>query len=449
MKRKIIDQLITWKNRSNRLPLILKGARQTGKTFVLKSFAQQEFSNYIYLNFEENPLLAKIFDKNLDPHRILNEIQLLFETSFDSAHDLLIFDEIQAAPLALNALKYFKEKMPDSYICAAGSLLGIHLSETSFPVGCVEFFQLYPLSFEEFIWAHPQKQLSQYFLEKNADVFSEVVHEKFWELFRHYLIVGGMPAIVSKYFQHQQSGDKNDHEIFKDCRQAQRQLVLSYGSDFAKHAGKINSMHIERTFESVARQLGQDVDGNVPPYTFKDVLPGKIGYRELAGPIDWLKKASLILPSMICDKANLPLNAFTKNNRFKLYCFDVGLLGAMMGLPPKSILDYDFGTYKGFLVENFVACELVANEISSQLFSWKEGSAEIEFLLVDDVGIIPVEVKSGKNRRAKSLKVYQEKYSPIISLKLTGEMLNAALCGKNRHTKVIPIYFTCKWNDFI
>lgn len=276
LNRKITADLKKWKLSTKRKPLILQGARQVGKTSLLKSFGKNHFTKFHYINFEADKSVHSIFEKDLIPKRIIDELSIYLDTPITPSKEFIIFDEIQECPNALTSLKYFQEEMPESYICSAGSLLGVYLS-SSFPVGKVHFLNLYPLSFLEFLEALDKKML----LKPLDDVtnISEVAHKKLWDNLKLYLITGGMPEVVKIYLEHK---EKSLQEAYTKIRETQQDLIKSYIVDIAKYSGKINSLHIERTLTSAAIQLGQTVDGSSQKFKFKGVIPGYAGYKDLA-----------------------------------------------------------------------------------------------------------------------------------------------------------------------
>jgi predicted AAA+ superfamily ATPase len=408
MKRLILQKLIQWKQKKHRKPLIIQGVRQTGKTYSLKAFGQTNFKATHYLNFENNPNAAKLFIGSFDPKRILNDLNFLLNTSIDIHHDLLIFDEIQACPSALTSLKYFSEQLPELALCCAGSLLGLHLGESSFPVGKVDFLHMRPMCYSEFLEAlddRPSLELLNQCTQ--ASSISEVAHEHLWQQFKIYLVTGGLPEVVQTYIDH-----RDDlYTALTLARQKQNELIYGYYADIAKHAGKTNAMHIDRVWRAIPSQLAQSHDGSAQRFQFKGIIPGIDRYQRLAGVIDWLLAAELIIKIPIVEHIELPLMAYTEENRFKLYLFDTGILGALSNLSPKSILNYEYGTYKGYFAENFVATEFIAKGVT-HLNSWQQNRAEIEFLYLLDDQLVPIEVKSGWVTRSQSLKKYVEKYHP-------------------------------------
>ncbi len=430
----MMARLLQWKQEKHRKPLLLKGVRQVGKTHLLKGFGKLHFPQLHYFNFEKQPDLAKIFDPDLVPQRILNELSFHQDRPIHVGKDLVVFDEIQECPQALTSLKYFQEDCPELHLCGAGSLLGLHLSPSSFPVGKVTFETLYPLSFEEFLMALGDKSLP--ILEKltSKDTIPEIVHEHLWEQLKRYFIVGGLPEAVATYCENQ------DHlfEAFSLVRKKQDDLVNSYYADIAKHAGKVNAMHIDRVFRSVPAQLSHVQDGTVARFKFKGVVPGITHYDRLAGAIDWLEATGLVIKVPIVNTGYLPFKGYSKENFFKLLLFDVGILGNMSGISPKTLLDADYGSYKGYFAENFVAQELISAGNPS-LFTWQEQQAEIEFLMEIEGKAIPIEVKSGLSTKAKSLKLFAEKYNPPYQAIFSGCPLQARPSEKLRY---YPLYLT-------
>lgn len=407
MKRIILDKLIEWKNQRDRKPLIIRGARQVGKTYLLRAFGQEYFTAVHYFNFERDESLSKIFANDLNPKRILQELSFYLNRSIDKDRDLVIFDEIQNVPRVLTSLKYFQEDLPELAICCAGSLLGVYLSDESFPVGKVEILNMFPMSFEEFLLGTGDARTWDFLKHLKADMeIPDIIHDHFWEQLKNYFVVGGLPEVVNTFAAHRDDLFK----AFELVRKKQEDLLATYIADMAKHSGKQNAMHLERLWHSIPAQLAKEQNGS-GKFKFKGIIPGTVRYSQLAGSIDWLSTAGLILKVPVVNSAGLPFSAHTKENGFKLYVFDVGLLGALSHLPAKTILDYDYGTYKGFFAENFVAQEFLCAG-AGELHCWREGTAEIEFLREIKGDVLPLEVKSGWVTQSKSLKVFHQKYKP-------------------------------------
>jgi len=433
MKRELIEKLIAWKQNPRRKPLILKGTRQVGKTYLLKHFGEQHFPRFFYVNFEKQPDLMGIFERDYNPARLLTELSFHFKQQINAQQDLLIFDEIQACPKAITSLKYFAEDMPELALCAVGSLLGIYLNSESFPVGKVEWLNMYPLTFKEFLWGIGENQLADHLESIHISTqIPRLAHQQLWEQLKIYFIVGGLPEVVVQY--NMSKGALYD--AFHQVRETQNNLIKDYYADIAKHSGKVNAMHIDRVWRAVPAQLARVQDASTSRFKFKDIISGIDRYSRLANVIDWLINTGLLIKIHIVECATLPLLAYTKESLFKLCMFDVGILGAMSDLSPKIILNNLYGSYKGYFAENFVVQEFLASNVE-HLYSWQRGTAEIEFLREINGDIIPVEVKSGSVTHAKSLKVFSDKYQPPYQI-----ILSAKSKEMDRKRKIyhLPLY---------
>ena len=437
MKRLLFDQLIEWKNSKDRKPLVLKGARQVGKTWLLREFGRTHFQKFHHFDFERDRYkLLPVFQEDLSPKTIIRNLSLVTDTVIDVKNDLVIFDEIQNIPEAITSLKYFREELPELAICAAGSLLGIMLSDISFPVGKIEFLTLRPMNFEEFLLNYQNPVLYEAFLEGVENLrLSEAAHKKLLEVLKQFYITGGMPEMVKSFLEEKEQSP----DVFRKIRKKQNDLLSALKADFSKHSGKVNALHIASIYENIPLQLSQYTDVSVKRFHFKNVIRGKKGFTELQGPISWLENAHLIIKVFIANRAELPLRSFCRENIFKLYLNDVGLLGAMLDIPPAAILLSNYGTTKGFFVENYAATEL-QNATESQLFAWNERNSEIEFLFVKENQILPVEVKSGLRTKAKSLQQFILKYKPPLAIMLSEK----PFFEKDRLRKNIPLYFAGK-----
>ncbi len=435
MRRKILEKLQNWKTSPNKKPLLLFGARQVGKTYILKEFGKS-FANFHLINFEQNKTAHHAFGLNLDPKTIIEKLEIDLKIKIHP-NDLLIFDEIQECPNAITSLKYFCEDLPAQAVVAAGSLLGVRIAETSFPVGKVDMLYMQPMSFEEFLLARQEDKLYQLIEEtKLLDPKTNIAHERLWNIFKEYLIVGGMPKVVDEFIQNLD----NPSNAFDKAIIEQEKIINAYYIDIGKYCGKENSMHIRRILENIPEQLAQRQDGNSGRYRFKGVIPRKNQYRDLVSSIDWLEAAGLAYRVQLLDHISQPLPAYSKENIFKLYLFDVGILRALSRLDYNQILQYDFGTYKGYIAENFVLQELIyTTEGRKKFFSWGQNTAEIEFLLDSKDGIIPIEVKSGNNLKSKSLYAYAQRYEPKHIVILSGKVIAA-----NDYAIKYPLYLTYK-----
>ncbi len=423
MKRKILKNLRTWKNQPKRKPLILMGARQVGKTFILKEFGNQEYTNTIYLNFENNPRLCKLFDSSLDPKIILKSLNIETNTEIIEGKTLLIFDEIQECPNALNSLKYFCENAPEQHIVAAGSLLGVKLAHVKgFPVGKVQFLTLYPLGFLEFLEALKETRLKNFIEEqKNIEPLPPNLHEKLLTYFKEYLFVGGMPEAVAEYI---------DSQNISKVREIQKNILNAYSLDFAKHAPKEQIMKINQVWNSIPNQLSKENK----KFIYSAIRQGGRA-KEFEVALQWLVEAGLIHKTSLISTPKIPLSAYADINIFKIYLVDIGLLGAMSNLSAKTLLHENelFQEFRGAIVENYIAQELVHSHYS--LFYWtSEGKAELDFIIEQDDFIYPLEVKSGNSSKKKSLRVYSDTYHPQMlirsspkNLRKDGDILNCPL----------------------
>jgi len=437
MKRILLKQLIDWKDRDGRKPLMLRGARQVGKTYLLEHFGKNHFPQFHRINFEKKPKACQFFEIDLDPIRIIKELSIYLGVDINIKKDLLIFDEIQACPKAITSLKYFCEDLPELALCSAGSLLGIHLANTSWPVGKIELEYLNPMSFEEFLLALGDERYLDYLSKfTKKSLTAEPIHHHLWEQLKLYYVTGGLPEVISTYLKYHDRPSL----AFEEVRKKQHELIVYYYADMAKHAGKVNAMHIERIWSSIPIQLARNIDGSSSKFQFKGVVPGVRRYQQLVGPIDWLEAAGLIIKVAIANSGLPPTKAYTEENKFKLMIFDIGILGALSDLSPSFILAQDYGSYKGYFAENFVAQEFQTKGIR-QLYSWHEGHAEVEFLREIQGKIIPIEVKSGSVTRAKSLQSFSQKYHPPYKLIISGKPF--AIDDK-RQTHYYPLYMASR-----
>ncbi len=427
MRRILIEKMVQWKGLEDRKPLLLDGARQVGKTYLLEfEFGAFYFDKVHKFDFREKPALANIFNDSLAPERIIRSLELEIGEKINLQKDLIFFDEVGECQGAIDSLKYFSEKMPQSFICASGSNIGLL---SSFPVGKTYNLELFPMNYYEFLLASGNQLLIEEF-EKQSRLMK--THEKLWELLLDYYFVGGMPEAVNAWFALDNIIDK-----IAAVNQVHKDLISGYTRDFGKYGGKANALHLEAIFRLVPSRLQETRDGSVKRFLFKDVVEGKKRYAELRGPIDWLEKSKLISKNLIVSsRPKVPLVMLTKENIFKLFFFDLGLLCHFLGLSYQTIVKQDFSS-KGFIAENFVQNELrVCGEYP--LFSWQEGTAEIEFLLTSKSGeIYPLEVKSGKRTKAKSLSVYLAKYNPQFNFKLIG----ARGASEDRTDHCWPLYY--------
>ena len=430
MKRLLLDDLLHWKQQPTRKPLLIDGARQTGKTYLLDTLLGQMFQHTLRIDFLESPEMADAFAGSLTPEDILSNLELLTGEIFNPEADLLILDEIGECPRAVTSLKYFAEKAPHMFVAASGSNIGLL---NSFPVGKVEQHNLRPLSFHEFILASGETALIKAF-ESQAN--SPAAHTKLFEKLTDYYFTGGMPEAVQTWFE---MADQSILLRTQAVTQIHQDLVSGYLRDFGKYAGKVDATLLEAVFRNVPAQLSMVMDGSVKRFKFKGVHEKKSRYSDFESAITWLERCRLILKNYPVDGTpRPPLAAYQKENQVKLFLFDVGLLNHMLGLNYKMIKQQGF-EYKGYIAENFVQQEFAALGIDPT-YSWNDARAEIEFIIADDVGnIIPIEVKSGKRTRARSLQSYITKCVPHKTIKLTGTQGSSPL--EQEHI-VLPLYYT-------
>jgi len=398
MERQIYKKLVKWKQSSRRKPLILRGARQVGKTYILQYFAKNEYENIIYLNFDEERHLSSLFEEDLNPERIIKELSIHFKKSILPEKTILVFDEIQECPNALNSLKYFCEKLNDYHIVTAGSLLGVKLNK-GFPVGKVNFLDLQPLSFSEYLDAVGEGGLKQYLESKqDTEEINQFFHDKLTKLLKYYFVVGGMPEAVSTFIK---TDDLNEVSV------NHKEILDTYALDFAKHAPKEDMMKIMSIWNSLPAQLAKENKKFI-----YSAIRSSARARDYETSIQWLTDAGLIIKSYNISTPKLPLDAYADKRTFKLFCLDTGLLGAMSKLDPRVVLSGNqlFEEYKGALTENYVAQELNSNYRNDIYYWTSEGTAEVDFIISDYQKVYPLEVKAGTSKRKKSLLVYGEKY---------------------------------------
>ena len=407
MERLLITKLVEWKEKSNRKPLILKGVRQCGKTYLLKEFGNRYYESCAYFNFEENEALKNVFEKDYDTSRILFELGLYFGKTIEPGKTLLILDEIQECGRAITAMKYFCENAPEYHIVCAGSLLGIALQkQLSFPVGKVDFLTLYPMSFSEFLRAAGPEALAD-FVEnfKKGDNLPEVIGEKLATFLRQYYITGGMPEVVQVWC--------NTHSI-EQVENVQQAIINSYELDFAKHAPTKDFPKLTAIWRSIPEQLAKENT----KFIFSHV---KKGWRskDLEDALEWLIAAGLVYKVCKIEKPFIPLSSYADDTSFKLYMSDVGILRKLSKLPYEVVLDATptYKEFKGSMTENYVLCELLKS-VDDTAYYWSSGNtAEVDFIIQSGTEIVPIEVKSEKNVKARSLAEYRKKYTPKYSVK--------------------------------
>lgn len=420
MKRNAMQELICWKSRDDRKPMVLKGARQVGKTWLMTEFGKNHYDNYVYFNFDKEDQLKSIFEVNKNPHRIIELLSMVSGEMIMPERTLIIFDEIQECSEALNALKYFKEDANEYHIIAAGSLLGTLLSSPkSYPVGMVNLLNIFPLGFDEYLNASDPVLYSYYDSIHKEQQIEEIFHTRLLDAYNNYLIIGGMPESVDSWVR------------FRDPSRISlihKELIEIYENDFSKHNGKVNSGRILMVFRSIVSQLAKANE----KFMYGAVRNGGRA-RDFEEAIEWLVSAGMLIRVYNISKPEHPLNAFEKQDQFKLFLFDTGLLKTMAGIDNSAILlknDYQF---KGALTENYVLQQFRGKfEVEPVYFSTKTG--ELDFMLQNGTEIIPVEVKGGEDKSAPAFKRYISENHPEHALRYSkrgyrkdGEITNLPL----------------------
>ncbi|MDZ7640949.1 MAG: AAA family ATPase [Desulfurivibrio sp.] len=435
MKRDIYQRLLRWKDSAERKPLILQGARQTGKTYILQELGREAYESTCYFNFEEDVGLDHFFQKNLAPHRIIRELGIYSKREIRPGRDLIIFDEIQSSSNALAALKYFQEQANDYHLAAAGSLLGVKLAAAKpFPVGKVNFLNLYPLSFAEFLDAVGEERYRRYLGQLAApDPLPQPFHEELISLLRSYYFTGGMPEAVSCFVR---SGDP------VKVRTIHKEIINSYLLDFAKHAPTADIPKLSHIWESIPGQLARENK----KFMFSAIRKSARA-RDYENAIIWLEDAGLIHRCFAASTAKQPLSSYLNRDIFKVYALDVGLLGALANIPPEIMVAGDrlFHEFQGAFVENYVAQHLRAM-FEQPLVYWKSSGrvAELDFLCEINGIVLPLEVKAGINPKSKSLLSFDNQFHPpllsratLLNLKRDGKILNIPLYALNNLRQLI------------
>ena len=422
--RSIIEELKGWKSRPDRKPLVLKGARQTGKTWILEHFGRTEFEHVASFNFDKDESLYEIFENTKVPERIIAQLKLHTDSPILPHKTLIIFDEIQECNKALNALKYFCEDAPEYAVVAAGSLLGVALSKgDSFPVGKVEFMELYPLTFKEFLKVNDEK-IYQY-IEELSDIvpLPQIVTDKLTEFYRQYLVIGGMPAAVKAFME---------NKGMEAVKREQKFILDAYALDFSKHAESKDIPRITSIWNSIPSQLAKENR----KFVYKMVKPGARA-RDYQDALLWLENAGLIYRIFCCTKPYLPLKSYDDLSAFKIYISDIGLLRELAGLPPEAVLAGSaiYTEFKGALAENYILQSLVCQLEVLPRYWTSIGKAEVDFVVQLDMNIIPVEVKSDTRIGGKSLSVYDSIYHPAYKIRYSLNNLK-----KDDNLINIPLY---------
>ena len=406
MYRIAIEKLYKWKNSKRRKPLIIEGARQVGKTWLMKEFGKQAYADTVYINFDSNSRMADLFSADLDTNRLIMGLELYAGRKINPENTLLIFDEVQEVPRALASLKYFYENAPQYHIVCAGSLLGIALHQgTSFPVGKVDFLKLYPLSFSEFLMATGNERFAELLKKQDYEMITSF-KQTYIDALKHYYFVGGMPEAVQSFAE---------SKDFNEVRAIQKRILAAYEQDFSKHAPNEIVPKIRMLWNSIPSQLARENK----KFIYGLVREGGRA-REYETAIMWLSDCGLVHKVSRVNAAGIPLKAYEDLKAFKLFIVDVGLLGCMTGLRQRTLLDGDdlFVEFKGALTEQYVCQQLkTIEDLGVYYYTNDRGSCEIDFVVDTGEQIVPIEVKAETNLRAKSLKTYRERFEPELSVR--------------------------------
>lgn len=429
MKRKIYEDLLKWKNTESKIPLMVVGARQIGKTYIIDEFCKKEFKKYIYINLLETPEIVSIFSRDINVMEKFKRMEIFLDTKIDIENTVIFFDEVQESEDIISALKFFCESEEKFKIICAGSLLGVKINrfKKSFPVGKVRILNMASMDFEEFLMANENLMLiDEIYNSYNKMIpIDNVLHNKLIELYKMYLCVGGMPEAVKDIINKKMNILEFNKNIASD-------IIISYLNDMNKYVvSNAESIKIEAIYKSIPTQLSN------PSNKFQySKLNKNARSRDYIEPLNWLISSSMIYKSNLVKNIQIPLKGFIDENCFKLYLSDVGLLTSLLGVKYNDIILDNLEIYKGIITENYVATQFVSNK--NDLYYWSSSNkAEIDFLLYNDDGIIPVEVKANKNIKSKSLNMYIEKFKPKYSIRISNKNF-----GFENGIKSVPLYAT-------
>lgn len=425
MKRKITGQLIEWKNSSARKPLILNGARQVGKTFILREFGRENYKNTVYVNLESNGTVTSMFNDDISPSKLIKYLEVETGERILPNETLIILDEIQSCERAVTSLKYFCEEAPDYHIAAAGSLLGVAINrnQTSFPVGKVNVLRLYPLDFEEFLTAMGNDLLIDEITECYTQMspMNEGLHQKALDLYHDYLIIGGMPEAVKAFIE---------TNSYIDASLVQSSIIDSYTADMAKYASNSEAVKIRACYNSIPAQLAKDNK----KFQYKVVQKG--GSSSIFGAsLEWLKQAGVILECQRVDQGTMPLPVYADQTSFKIYMSDVGLLVNKSQMSVNTIITGESNIFMGAVTENYIAQQLAAKNYPLYYWTVANSQAELDFVLQKNDKIYAIEVKKGEHVRSRSLSVFKQKYSPDYAIRFSQKNF-----GKTEDVISIPLY---------
>ena len=424
MYRKILEELKKWKE-EYKMPLMLIGARQTGKTYILEEFCKSNFDNYVYINLDKEENIGKVFEESIDPDTIIEKIEIIKNVIIKPENTIIFLDEIQVSERAITSLKYFCESEKPYKIVCAGSLLGVKINrfKSSFPVGKVNIKYLYPMDFEEYLMAINEDKLIDE-IKKHFETNEKImdpIHEKALDLYKKYLVLGGMPALINNFVI-------NNYNIAHVNFELQEQIITSYLADMNKYTENSEGIKNSQIYNAVPKELARV--NNIFKYSIVDKDARKIRYET---SLDWLLASNMILKCDLAEKNESPLKAFTSSDKFKIYLSDVGLLRSLSNLNYGEILLDKNEMYKGVLTENYVACEFYSK--FKELYFYNFDRYEIDFLIKINGDVIPVEVKSGRRTNSKSLNEYIKKYNPKYSIRISSKNF-----GFENDIKSVPLY---------
>lgn len=425
MKRNMMKKLLEWKNKKNQSPLILLGARQVGKTYLLEAFAKNNYETFVYINFENEPSQKHMFEYDLNPKRIIGEIELSIAQKINPENTLIFFDEIQQAPKAITSLKYFKEQLPQYNIVCAGSLLGVMLlrESVSFPVGKVEFEYLYPFSFDEFLIGIDCQMLKEKIeaCYMKGEQMPSMIHERLMDYYKRFLCIGGMPAAINNY-------KENGEDLLLFDQSIHENIINAYIADMGKYSKNSETIKVQAIYKSMPGQLARENR----KFKYSTVQKGAKA-SQFESSIEWLLSSRLNLMCQCLKYIDFPLSAYQEERIFKLYMSDVGLLNKLGRIPYAVIMGNEHHLFKGAITENYVAVELYTNKF--ELYYYRRKAIEVDFILQIDGAIIPVEVKANSHTRSRSLNGYIERYAPDYAMRISANNF-----GWANNIKSVPLY---------
>ena len=427
MKRRIMQDLLDWKNSSRRKPLLINGARQVGKTYILKEFAENEYENYVYINVENNAALQKQFESSLNPFEAISYLEVLSGQRIQPKKTLVILDEIQSSERALHAMKYFNEEANDYHVVCAGSLLGVAINRDgySFPVGKIQQLEMYPMDFEEFLQALGKEILIEKIVHsfEKDEKLPRAIHEDALDLYRTYLVVGGMPEAVKIYIE---------EESYLPVQETQAQILSDYLADMAKYSSPSEAVKIRAAYESIPKQLAKENR----KFQYRTAMHGGTA-NKFENALEWLRYAGIVLKCAKAENLSVPLAVYLSDTDFKIYMSDVGLLVNKSATPLAlmSKIGEENNSFLGAITENYVAQQFASKKLQASYWKKEKGEMEIDFVIQKEESIIPIEVKSGRRTKSKTLNYLKESGVSEISYRIS--MKNF---GCENGIKSVPLY---------